>query len=232
MPPLPFGLGAYKSRLVWSNSCKAWCAGLSMQARVFKWWCMDSFNRRSSKGASLASVYRLDTGLVQNAPNASLNPELWMLSSCRASPGVEMTRSIDDFRLFPCWAWDFKSAWIRHSEYRYCVYYWILQWLHPVCQHHVCPTNYCGHWSHWWGVFDIWPYWSDMTKLQWWGGCGMKFKHNNDTDRSIPQGTLGWDSLDMSQFRAARGKVLYWCQWKLPYMAAVQVGWIDFQMQG
>ena len=44
---------------------------------------MDSFNRRSSKGASLASVYRLDTGLVQNAPNASLNPELWMLSSCR-----------------------------------------------------------------------------------------------------------------------------------------------------
>ena len=44
---------------------------------------MDSFNRRSSKGASLASVYRLDTGLVQHAPNASLNPELWMLSSCR-----------------------------------------------------------------------------------------------------------------------------------------------------
>ena len=44
---------------------------------------MDSFNRRSSKGASLASVCRLDTGLVQNAPNASLSPELWMLSSCR-----------------------------------------------------------------------------------------------------------------------------------------------------
>ena len=44
---------------------------------------MDSFMQRSSKGASLASVYRLDTGLVQNAPNASLSPELWMLSSCR-----------------------------------------------------------------------------------------------------------------------------------------------------
>ena len=38
---------------------------------------MDSFNRRSSNGASLASVYRLDTGLVQNAPNAGLSPELW-----------------------------------------------------------------------------------------------------------------------------------------------------------
>ena len=35
MPPLPFGLGAYKSLVVWSNSCRAWCAGLSMQARVF-----------------------------------------------------------------------------------------------------------------------------------------------------------------------------------------------------
>ena len=28
-------------------------------------------------------MYRLDTGLVQNAPNASFSPELWMLSSCR-----------------------------------------------------------------------------------------------------------------------------------------------------
>ena len=35
MPPLPFGLGAYESRLFWLNSCKAWCAGLSMQAQVF-----------------------------------------------------------------------------------------------------------------------------------------------------------------------------------------------------
>ena len=43
---------------------------------------MDSFNRRSSKEASLASAYRLETGLVQNTPNASLNPELGMLSSC------------------------------------------------------------------------------------------------------------------------------------------------------
>ena len=40
---------------------------------------MESFKRRSSKGASLVSVYRLETGLVQNAPSASLNPELWML---------------------------------------------------------------------------------------------------------------------------------------------------------
>ena len=83
MPPLPFGLGAYKSLVVRSNSCRAWCAGLSMQARVFTKWCMDSFNRRSSKGALLASVYRLDTGLVQNAPNASHNIKIWMLSSCR-----------------------------------------------------------------------------------------------------------------------------------------------------
>ena len=36
MPPLPFGLGAYKSLVVQSNSCRAWCAGLSMQAWVFK----------------------------------------------------------------------------------------------------------------------------------------------------------------------------------------------------
>ena len=35
MPSLPFGLGAYKSLVVRSNSCRAWCAGLSMQARVF-----------------------------------------------------------------------------------------------------------------------------------------------------------------------------------------------------
>ena len=44
---------------------------------------MDSFNRRSSRGASLASVYILETGLVQNAPSASLSPALWMLSGCR-----------------------------------------------------------------------------------------------------------------------------------------------------
>ena len=44
---------------------------------------MVSFKRRSSKGASLVSVYRLETGLMQNAPSASLNPELWMLSSSR-----------------------------------------------------------------------------------------------------------------------------------------------------
>ena len=28
--PLPFGLGAYKSLVVRSNSCRSWCAGLSM----------------------------------------------------------------------------------------------------------------------------------------------------------------------------------------------------------
>ena len=44
---------------------------------------MDNFNRRFPKGASLASVYILETGLVQNAPSASLSPALWMLSSCR-----------------------------------------------------------------------------------------------------------------------------------------------------
>ena len=30
MPPLPFGLGAYKYQMVWSNSCRAWCTGLSI----------------------------------------------------------------------------------------------------------------------------------------------------------------------------------------------------------
>ena len=35
---------------------------------------MDSLNRRCSKWVSLASVYRPEIGLVQNAPNASLNP--------------------------------------------------------------------------------------------------------------------------------------------------------------
>ena len=44
---------------------------------------MDSFNRCSSKGASLASVYILETGLVHNAPRASLSTSLCMLSSCR-----------------------------------------------------------------------------------------------------------------------------------------------------
>ena len=32
---IPFGLGRYRSR-VGSNSCSAWCAGLSVQARVFR----------------------------------------------------------------------------------------------------------------------------------------------------------------------------------------------------
>ena len=36
MPPLPFGLGAYKSLVVRLNSHKAWCSGLSIQARVFR----------------------------------------------------------------------------------------------------------------------------------------------------------------------------------------------------
>ena len=31
MSPFPFGLGAYKSLVVRSNSCRAWCAGLPMQ---------------------------------------------------------------------------------------------------------------------------------------------------------------------------------------------------------
>ena len=35
MPALPFGMGAYKYLVVRSNSCRTWCAGLSMQARVF-----------------------------------------------------------------------------------------------------------------------------------------------------------------------------------------------------
>ena len=82
MPPLLFGQGAYRSLVVRSNSWKVWYAGLSMQAQVFRYYCKDSFNRRSSKGVSLASVYRQEIGLVHNAPNASLNPELWMPSSC------------------------------------------------------------------------------------------------------------------------------------------------------
>ena len=44
---------------------------------------MYNFNPRSSKGASLASVYILETELVLNSPSASLSPALWMLSSCR-----------------------------------------------------------------------------------------------------------------------------------------------------
>ena len=36
MPPLPFGLGRYRSLIIGSNPCRAWCAGLSVQARVFR----------------------------------------------------------------------------------------------------------------------------------------------------------------------------------------------------
>ena len=36
MPPFPFGLERYRSVVVGSNSCRVWCAGLSVQARVFK----------------------------------------------------------------------------------------------------------------------------------------------------------------------------------------------------
>ena len=36
MPPLPFSLGTYKSLVIRLNSCRAWRAGLLMQARVFK----------------------------------------------------------------------------------------------------------------------------------------------------------------------------------------------------
>ena len=35
-----------------------------------------------TREASFTSVYILETGLVQNAPSASLSPALWMLSSC------------------------------------------------------------------------------------------------------------------------------------------------------
>ena len=43
---------------------------------------MGSFNRRFSKGASLTSLYILETGLGQNAPSASIRPALLMRSNC------------------------------------------------------------------------------------------------------------------------------------------------------
>ena len=36
MPPFPFGLERYSSLEVGSNSCRKWCAGLSVQAWVFR----------------------------------------------------------------------------------------------------------------------------------------------------------------------------------------------------
>ena len=36
IPPLPLRLWIYRSLVICSNSCEAWCAGLSVQARVFR----------------------------------------------------------------------------------------------------------------------------------------------------------------------------------------------------
>ena len=36
IPPFPIGLGRYRSLVVGSNSCNAWCAVLSVQAWVFR----------------------------------------------------------------------------------------------------------------------------------------------------------------------------------------------------
>ena len=36
IPLFLFGLGRYRSRVAGSNSCSAWCAGLSVQARIFR----------------------------------------------------------------------------------------------------------------------------------------------------------------------------------------------------
>ena len=58
--------------------CRVVCAGRSFQVVVH-----GQLQPTFFLGASLASVYILETGLVQNAPSASLIPALWMLSSWR-----------------------------------------------------------------------------------------------------------------------------------------------------
>ena len=81
-PPLPFGLAAYKSTgsVEFMQGMMCWIVNVGTSFHiVIHGQLQPTFLQRSL----LASAYRLDTGLVQNAPNASLNPELWMLSSCR-----------------------------------------------------------------------------------------------------------------------------------------------------
>ena len=56
----PFGLGAYRSLVVWSNSCRACCAGFSMQARVLRFSCL------SNSWTALADVPPKELHLSQN----------------------------------------------------------------------------------------------------------------------------------------------------------------------
>ena len=117
---------------------------------------MDNFNRCSSKGASLAFVYILETGLVQNAPSASLSPALWMLSSCRklvldAVPytihpqsSLERTMvrySISRVSLSPP---HFKCAttWMRLRASLHWVFSALMCSLKERCESHHSPRNF------------------------------------------------------------------------------------------
>ena len=117
---------------------------------------MDSFNRRSSKGASLASVYKLDTGLVQNAPNASLNSELWMLSICRRlvfdavpytmQPQSNLERTIARYSIksvslsAPHFKWATTRMRLRASLH--CVFSTLMCFLNERCESHHSPRNF------------------------------------------------------------------------------------------
>ena len=117
---------------------------------------MDSSIRRTSKGASLTSVYRLDTGLLQNAPNASLNPKLWMLSSCCKSvfdsvpytmqPQSSLERTMARYSIrsvslsLPQFKWATTRMWLRASMH--CFFSTLMCFFNERCESHHSLRNF------------------------------------------------------------------------------------------
>ena len=80
-PPNIWPLLTYRSLATWSNSCRAWCAVLSMWSLVFMWWCIDSVNRHSSLMFWNIVLLWAEEELFANAAACS---------SARADPGFEV----------------------------------------------------------------------------------------------------------------------------------------------
>ena len=142
---------------------------------------MDSFNRRSSKGASLASVYRLDTGLVKNAPNASLSPGLWMLSSCRRlvfdavpytmQPKSHLERtmawySIKSLSLCPPY-FKWATTRMRLRASLHCVFSTPMCFLIERCESHHSPRNFVDSSTEVWFQSSQWGVSEPGTVVQW-----------------------------------------------------------------
>ena len=122
------------------SDSNAWITSTDVPPNEFHWplyWIgLHLFN------GTLASVYRLEIGLVQNAFNVSLNPELWMPSSCcklvvdavsytmQTKSSLERTMALvllsNDYKTGPP-AWPdpnadflFEETYVQVLTFRYC----------------------------------------------------------------------------------------------------------------